>query len=789
MNTRFVVRAAAFILVAVMCSMAEPWSNAPAVCLSGAPSVGFQSLFGSPWCASVILIAATFLTMVQLMVFIRTIRRESREPTPAAVSRSLWGYWGIGTTLACATFGIAASLWTPASDAHVFQAYVLAAALVGWCVDRARTDDWLRRARDALAMTASVAVGLTTAAAVAALWLTTRKADAAQMSWYSWTPWLAAPLIAWLYRVRARWVSRTPAAFVRACRHARQDLTHATTLEDLTAHVLLPFTRLPRRNARSRIDESAEGESAHLAGFVLSMDPPRQATLNRAGFAVVHTLTPPAEVRAWLGAHIGAVVMRQVLERQAVRLPEIRPVLTQLHEWDALCAVPLGRNEELVGVLVLPNDRRPRALSLHESEALQSLAAHVGAHLDLWGALARSHTREQSLQREHKHVIESLESLGSQCQQAEQDDQARWQAWWSTATASAESAVTIAYSAAMQRALASARERLDAHMPLLVVSPWGNPADQWVAHVHHQTGVARPLRYVSCPMTHGEASETPFERLKRARIHTPHTVVFRDVHLLDLSTQHALAHAITRRQLRRDDGTQLESVHARIVATTHLTEQAIDIMTQRGEFSATLWSALRPHLVRIPSLMERTEDLQALIFATLGQACQKLGAPPIGLVPDALQLLLTHPWPGNWSELCTAIHLAVHSAMAAGTHEDRLRPEHLAPYLLARVTADAHPTAAEGAEGKHRPAGMTAAAINHGVHPMHSAAINHAAINHGVHPMHSETAAYDGTYAELEKQILLHALQRAHGNKSEAARRLAIKRSTFIDKLARHGVG
>ncbi len=44
----------------------------------------------------------------------------------------------------------------------------------------------------------------------------------------------------------------------------------------------------------------------------------------------------------------------------------------------------------------------------------------------------------------------------------------------------------------------------------------------------------------------------------------------------------------------------------------------------------------------------------------------------------------------------------------------------------------------------------------------------------------------DGADAELENRVVVQALERADGNKSEAARLLGLKRTTFLDKCRRH---
>jgi DNA-binding NtrC family response regulator len=55
-------------------------------------------------------------------------------------------------------------------------------------------------------------------------------------------------------------------------------------------------------------------------------------------------------------------------------------------------------------------------------------------------------------------------------------------------------------------------------------------------------------------------------------------------------------------------------------------------------------------------------------------------------------------------------------------------------------------------------------------------------------PGAEEGESLSGTYAEVECRLLERALLRSGGNKSEAARMLGLKRTTFLDKLRRHGL-
>ena len=55
-------------------------------------------------------------------------------------------------------------------------------------------------------------------------------------------------------------------------------------------------------------------------------------------------------------------------------------------------------------------------------------------------------------------------------------------------------------------------------------------------------------------------------------------------------------------------------------------------------------------------------------------------------------------------------------------------------------------------------------------------------------PGADEEEPLKGTYIEVERRLLERALLRSGGNKSEAARILGLKRTTFLDKLRRHGL-
>ncbi len=84
-----------------------------------------------------------------------------------------------------------------------------------------------------------------------------------------------------------------------------------------------------------------------------------------------------------------------------------------------------------------------------------------------------------------------------------------------------------------------------------------------------------------------------------------------------------------------------------------------------GRFRADLYFRLRGLLVRLPPLRERREDLAPLVASFVARFAARLGRPVPELDPEALELLLGHPWEGNARELAAEIEHAV-AATAPG---------------------------------------------------------------------------------------------------------------------------
>ncbi len=80
---------------------------------------------------------------------------------------------------------------------------------------------------------------------------------------------------------------------------------------------------------------------------------------------------------------------------------------------------------------------------------------------------------------------------------------------------------------------------------------------------------------------------------------------------------------------------------------------------QAGEFRMDLYYRLSTHLIRIPPLRDRREDIPLIVAYLAGEAGRKMGKEGGAISDQALQLLMRHPFWGNVRELKTYVDDAV----------------------------------------------------------------------------------------------------------------------------------
>ncbi|RDL43378.1 sigma-54-dependent Fis family transcriptional regulator [Marinomonas piezotolerans] len=97
-------------------------------------------------------------------------------------------------------------------------------------------------------------------------------------------------------------------------------------------------------------------------------------------------------------------------------------------------------------------------------------------------------------------------------------------------------------------------------------------------------------------------------------------------------------------------------IQARVIVATH---QDLVQQQQNGHFRKDLYYRLRTHMVRIPPLRERLNDLPLLIEHFVHAASKELQKPPINIPSNLIKQLHRYEFPGNVRELRALVFDAV----------------------------------------------------------------------------------------------------------------------------------
>ena len=212
------------------------------------------------------------------------------------------------------------------------------------------------------------------------------------------------------------------------------------------------------------------------------------------------------------------------------------------------------------------------------------------------------------------------------------------------------------------------------------------------------------------------------------------TIFLDEIGEVSPAMQAKLLRAIQEREVQRVGSDKPLKVDVRILAATNKDLRA---EAEAGRFREDLYYRLNVVSLHVPPLRERSEDIPLLAQHFVRRFAKKNRKDIKGLTPQAMDVLIRYPWPGNVRELENALERAVILSLGDYVTEREL------PARLA----------AEAAEDE-APAG-----------------------------------AFDGEKAleDIEREAILATLEKAGGNKSEAARVLGITRTTLLKKLKKYG--
>jgi transcriptional regulator with PAS, ATPase and Fis domain len=206
------------------------------------------------------------------------------------------------------------------------------------------------------------------------------------------------------------------------------------------------------------------------------------------------------------------------------------------------------------------------------------------------------------------------------------------------------------------------------------------------------------------------------------------TLFLDEIGELQLQTQVKLLRVLDGQPFYRLGGNRKIRVDVRIVAATN---QDLEVAVKEGRFRQDLFHRLSQFQLRVPPLRERPEDIVALTEYFL-----RLKAPNKVLSEQAISALLSHSWPGNIRELR---NLVARLAMESSDSEiDSLR-----------VTAS---------------------------------------LSGGPASLRQTASMPVGNLESMEEQMIIKALERTGGQRTQAAEQLGISRRTLSRKLKEYNI-
>ena len=126
------------------------------------------------------------------------------------------------------------------------------------------------------------------------------------------------------------------------------------------------------------------------------------------------------------------------------------------------------------------------------------------------------------------------------------------------------------------------------------------------------------------------------------------TLFLDEVGELPLSTQARLLRVLETGEFIKVGSSKVEKTDVRVVAATNL--NMIEA-TKKGKFREDLYYRLNTVPIRIPALRDRQEDIPLLFRKFSSDAAEKYNMPPVVLNDEARIMLQSYRWPGNIRQL------------------------------------------------------------------------------------------------------------------------------------------
>ena len=210
------------------------------------------------------------------------------------------------------------------------------------------------------------------------------------------------------------------------------------------------------------------------------------------------------------------------------------------------------------------------------------------------------------------------------------------------------------------------------------------------------------------------------------------TILLDEISEMNLGLQAKLLRVLQEREVDRIGGREPVQVNIRVIATTN---RSLRHEVEQGRFREDLYYRLNVFPITLPPLRERPSDIPVLARHFVRATAARNGLPVPRISDAALAVLLGRLWKGNVRELENAVERAVLLAGGEG-----IEPQHV---IVEEPVMTGSPSV----------------------------------------PSKTTTPSTTGSLWEMERDLIMHTLDRVKGNRTHAAKALGISIRTLRNKL------
>jgi two-component system response regulator FlrC len=294
----------------------------------------------------------------------------------------------------------------------------------------------------------------------------------------------------------------------------------------------------------------------------------------------------------------------------------------------------------------------------------------------------------------------------------------------------------------MNRILELARQIADSQASVFIQGESGTGKELFARYIHHRSSRSnQPFVAINCAAMpenlleselfgHEKGAFTGALNRKKGKFEMADcgTLLLDEISEMDYQLQSKLLRVLQEREIDRIGGTEPISVDVRIIATTN---RDIEQQVEDGKFREDLYYRLNVIPIKLPPLRERKDDIPLLANYFVDKYNQLDRKDVKGLTEEAMTSLIQRPWKGNVREFENIIERSV--LMCRGDYIDT------SSFLLSGRNIEN-----ENYEYSHTPL---------------------------------------FSLKEMEKNVIIRALDQTNGNRTHAAEILGISVRTLRNKL------